>query len=90
MTEAIIDILDRNQDKFIGINEANLHSAEEINRLIIAHKKAVCEALLDELANGFLANASKVGYNDSAVFQAIGETIKKYPIDNFIKTYPEQ
>jgi len=33
MTEAIIDILDRNQDKFIGINESNLHSAEEINRL---------------------------------------------------------
>lgn len=33
MIDRIIEILEENQDKFMGINEANLHSAEEIAML---------------------------------------------------------
>jgi hypothetical protein len=33
MIDQIIEILDRNQEKFTGSNEANLHSAEEIEKM---------------------------------------------------------
>lgn len=83
MKDTIIEIMDRNQEIFTGSNEANLHAAEEIQKLIKSREKAACEALLDSLSKGFLSNVEKVDWNDKPVFQAIGETIKNYPISEY-------
>lgn len=35
MNDKIIDIIDKNYNKFQGTNEANLHASEEIVKLIV-------------------------------------------------------
>ena len=55
---------------------------DQIRRLKMNQSKIwndACEAMLEEISKGFAANMHKADFNDQPVFQAIAETIKKFP-----------
>ena len=61
---------------------------EEFREVLIKAQESACKQLLSDMAKGFLANKGKVEiFSDKAVFQAIGETIQKFPLPDFQTFY---
>lgn len=61
---------------------------EEFREVLIKAQESACKQLLSDMAKGFLENKDKVEiFSDKAVFQAIGETIQKFPLPDFQTFY---